>query len=270
MLPMSKRGNISAGRRPPPGPSPVGAARAHTADATSVVTFTALSEAQWEAIRSTRNNWKGIDLPREIERIGRDYRNARATREMWVKRLQGKQPPKQQKRIYSAWVLMCQSREALAGLLKAGLLDDDSLDPDLKSWAEHLLEEWLSDYDLWVRPFAGKSNPIQARLEWELMSLWKRSGGKLRYSRKKESGRRAHTGRGAAARDDGQGYADAERPGTPCGPLVDFLTLTLNAILGKALKPSGIAKVIDRHRGRRQRHDPWLMFAMPHQITEIM
>ena len=166
---MSKRGNISAGRRPPPGPSPVGAARAHTADATSVVTFTALSEAQWEAIRSTRNNWKGIDLPREIERIGRDYRNARATREMWVKRLQGKQPPKQQKRIDSAWVLMCQSREALAGLLKAGLLDDDSLDPDLKSWAEHLLEEWLSDYDLWVRPFAGKSNPIQARLEWKLM-----------------------------------------------------------------------------------------------------
>jgi hypothetical protein len=50
--------------------------------------------------------------------------------------------------------------------------------------------------------------------------------------------------------------------GTPYAPLVNFLTLTLNAILGKALKPSGVAKLIDRHRGRRQSHNPYLMSAM--------
>ncbi|MEH2563506.1 hypothetical protein V1289_003133 [Bradyrhizobium sp. AZCC 2289] len=268
---MPKRGNISAGRRLPPGASPVGAARAHSANATNVVAFTALSEAQWETIRPTRTKWpNGTDWRREIDRIGRDCWEARAARAMWVKKLQGKNPPTQRKKIHKAWKLKCQSREALAGLLKDGLLDDDSLDPDLKSWEEKLLEEWLSDYDVWVRPFAGESDPIQARLEWELMRLWKRSGGKLGYSRKKESGRRAHTSRGAAARDDGQDYADAERPGTPYAPLVNFLTLTLNAILGKALKPSGIAKVIDRHRGRRQRHDPFLMYAMHVRINDLI
>lgn len=270
MLPMSKRSNIPAGRRPLAGASPVGAASAHSADATNVVAFTALSEAQWEEIRSIRDDWpEGTDWRGEIEQLGRDYWEARAARAMWVKKLQGKDPPTQRGKVHGAWKLMCQSREALAGLLKDGLLDDDSLDPDLKSWEEKLLEKWLSDYDVWVGPFSGKSNPIQARLEWELMRLWKRSGGKLSYSRRKESGRRAHTGRGATARDDGQDYADAERPGTPYALLVDFLTLTLNAILGKALKPSGIAKVIDRHRGRRQRHDPWLMFSMHHRITEM-
>jgi len=35
-----------------------------------------------------------------------------------------------------------------------------------------------------TRPLAGQSNPIQADLEWLLMRLWRRSGGKLSYSRR--------------------------------------------------------------------------------------
>ena len=266
---MTKRDNASTGRRPSAGASPVRAGRVHSAGAKSVVTFTALFEEQWQAIRSIRDDWPvGTDWRGEIERIGRDYWEAQTTREMWVKRLHGKKPAEQRKKIYKALVSIRQSRNTLAALADDGLLDNDFPHPDLDS-PEQRLEAWLSDYDIWVPQFAGKSNPIQAELEWKLIQLWKRSDGKLAYSRKKEKGRssrRAHTGRGATARDDRQDHADAERPNTPYGPLVDFLKLTLSAILGKALKPSGVAKVIDGHRGRRQRHNPFLMYPMDLRI----
>jgi hypothetical protein len=207
------------------------------------VTFGRFTEAQWQAICSTRSNWpKGINWRGEIEAIGRDYWDARAARETWVKKLQGKKPSTQREKIYKAWISTQQSQKALAGLMADGLLDEDFPHPDLES-PEYRLKTWLSDYDVWVRPFAGKSNPIQAELEWRLMDLWKRSGGKLRWSRKKD---------------------DA---GTPYAPLVDFLMLTLNSILGRALKPSGVAKMIDRHRGQRSKHDPFLMYAMHFRIT---
>jgi hypothetical protein len=235
----------------------------------SAEAFTALSEEHWQAIRSIRDDWLvGIDLRGEIERIGRRYWEAQTTREMWVKRLHGKQPAEQRKKIYKALVSIRQSQKMLAALADDGLLDNDFPHPDLDS-PDYRLEAWLSDYDIWVKPFAGKSNPIQAELEWRLIHLWKMSGGKPGYSRKKEKGRssrRAHTGRGATARDNRQDHADAERPNTPYGPLVDFLKLTLSAILGKALKPSGVAKVIDGHRGRRQRHNPFLMYPMDLRI----
>jgi hypothetical protein len=239
------------------------------------VTFTALSDPQWEDIRSTRKNWpnRDIDWRREIDRIGRDYWEAVDTREMWMKKLQGEKPARQRKKIDQALVSIRQSQKALTVLVDNGrLLDDDFPHPNL-SHPEHCLKEWLSDYDVWVRPFAGKRNPIQAELEWRLIDLWKRSGGKPGYSRKKEKRlpyRRAHTGRGAAARDDRQDHADAERPNTPYAPLIDFLTPTLNAILGKALKPSGVAKLIDRHRGRRQSHNPYLMLPMHLRIWGII
>jgi hypothetical protein len=249
---MTERDNASTGQRPSAGAS----------------TFTVLSEEQWQAIRSIRNWPDGHDWRREIEEIGRNYWEAQTTRQMWVKRLHGKQPAEQRKKIYKALVSIRQSRNTLAALADDGLLDNDFPHPDLDS-PDYRLEAWLSDYDIWVKPFAGKSNPIQAELERRLIQLWKRSRGKLAYSRKKEKGRssrRAHTGRGATARDDQQDHADAERPNTPCGPLVDFLKLTLSAILGKALQPSGVAKVIDGHRGRRQRDNPFLMFAMDLRI----
>ena len=236
------RHDKSTGRRLSLGASPVRAGRAHSAGAKSVKTFTALSEERWQAIRSIRDDWLvGTDWRREIERIGRDYWEAQATREKWRKKLQGKNPAKQREKIRKVWISMCQLQKVVAELADNGLLDDDFPHPDLKS-PEQRLEAWLSDYDLWVGLFAGQSNPIQADMESMLMHLWRRSGGKLSYSRKKDD------------------------PGTPYGPLVDFLTHTLNAILGKAPKPSGVAKLIDRYRGQKNAHVPSLMFAMRTRI----
>ena len=206
------------------------------------MTFTAFTEAQWEAIRSTRENWpEGVDWRREIERIGQEYWEIRASRKMWVNKFRRKQPAKQREKIRKALILMRQLQKVLAELVDDGLLGDDFPHPHLER-PEQRLKELLYDYDLWVGLFAGQSNPIQADMESMLMHLWRRSGGKLSYSRKKDD------------------------PGTPYGPLVDFLTHTLNAILGKAPKPSGVAKLIDRYRGQKNAHVPSLMFAMRTRI----
>jgi len=230
---MPNHGNTSTGRRPSPG----------SAGAESVVTlFTALSDTEWEAIHSTREDWpEGVDWRREIERIAQDYWEMRALKKMWVDELRAKQPAKQRKKIRKAEKSMHRLQKNLAELAHDGLLGDDFRPPNL-NWPERRVKEWLSDYNFWVRPFAGQSNPIQSELAWRLINLWKRSGGKVRWSRKKDAA------------------------GTPYGPLVDFLTHTLNAITGKAPKPSGIARVIDRHR--RQKVRTSLMFAM-HTRAEI-
>jgi hypothetical protein len=241
---MPKRDNPPASRRSPRAASPVGAVPPRSAGAKSVVIFTALSEAEWQSIRSTSTHSpQGVDLRREIDRIGQAYWEAQATRKMWLKKLQGKRPAKQRERIHKALMSVRQSQKALAGVLADGLLDDDFVHPDFET-PEYRLESWLSDYDLWVQPFAGKKDPIKAELESRLMGLWEQSGGALRWSRKKDNA------------------------GTPYAPVVDFLTLTLNAILGKAFRPSGVARMIVRHRGQRLGYDPWLMYVIHHRITE--
>lgn len=184
-------------------------------------------------------------MRRETDQIGQAYWAARATREMWLKKLQGKKPAKQREKIHKALLSVRQSQKALAGVLADGLLDDDFVHPDFET-PEYRLEAWLSDYDLWVHPFAGKNDPIKAELVSRLIGLWKKSGGALRWSRKKD---------------------DA---GTPYAPVVDFLTVTLNAILGTAFTPSGVAKMIDRHRGERLGYNPWLMYAVHRRITRDM
>jgi hypothetical protein len=140
-----------------------------------------------------------------------------------MKKLQREKPAKQRKKIVQALESIRQSQKALDVLVGDGLLDDDFHRPNL-SHAAHCLNEWLFEYELWVGTFAGQSNPIQRNMELMLMLLWRRSGGKLSYSRKKDD------------------------PGTPYGPLVDFLRHTLNAILGNAPGPFGIAKMIARQR----------------------
>ena len=216
-------------KAPAPTASPIGAKPVAVAETASAMAFTSLSEAEWQAILSSRKDWPGgIGLRSEIELIGRSYWKAENIRAMWVGRLPAKQSAKQRKKIEKALLLMRQARGTMAELLKDGVLDDGSFDPDGMSRQEHLLEDWLSDYDVWVRPFAGKSNPIQTDMEAELIRLWTRSGGKLRYKRLKD---------------------DA---GTPGGQLIAFLRLSIQAILGTAPGPSGIAKMIDRHRARPQ------------------
>src|SRR5262249_44071743 len=154
---------------------------AHSADAKSAVTFT-LSDTEWEAIRSTREDWpEGVDWRREIEQIGQDCCELRAHKEMWVNDLRGKQPAKQREKIRKAGILSRRLLKLRAELADDGLFGDD-FPPSKLNWPEPRAKEWLSEYDFWVRPFAGQSDPIQSDLEWRLMNLWKRSGGKLAYS----------------------------------------------------------------------------------------
>jgi hypothetical protein len=221
---MPRRGNISAGRRPAPEALPVGAPSPHPADATNGVTFTILSEAQWQAIRSTRNWPGGRDWRGTIDVCARRFWEEQGKRKIWIERLGGRQPAREKEKVYRALLLTGQLQYAWTKL--AGDVDfteDDLPDPGLKL-REERLRTWLSNYDSWVTRFRGKSDPIQELLEWKLMIMWVEAGGELDYSRKKN---------------------DA---GTPYGALVDFLSLTLEAVLGKKYQPSGIAAMIDRHR----------------------
>jgi hypothetical protein len=218
---MPKRENTSAGRRPPPGASPVRARRAHSAGATSVVTFTALSETQWQIISSIPNDWPdGIDWRSMIEQAGRQFWGALAERKMWLKNLRGENPARERDKVDGVLRLIRRLEKAWAD---SSLDEADLPDPGLKL-REQRAEVWLYNYGTWVTPYVGQSDPTQELLEWKLMTIWIDAGGKLDYSRKKDD------------------------PGTPYGPLVDFLALTLEAILGKTYQPSGIAKMIDRHR----------------------
>lgn len=198
---------------------PVSAGAAHSVRGTSVVTFTSLSDAQWEAIRSTHGWPDGTDWRGVIERVGRQFSEAWAEREAWLKKFRGK-PATEREQVEGVLRL---TRELQKASADSSLDETDLPDPGLKL-RQQRAEEWLNNYDIWVTAFADKKNPMQYQLEWTLMSIWADAGGKLRYSKKK---------------DDSN---------TPYRPLVDFLTLTLAAILGKTYRPSNIAKIIDRHR----------------------
>jgi hypothetical protein len=110
------------------------------------VTFTALSEAQWQAIRSTRKDWPEGNWRRYIEQIGQNYWKAVDTRETWLKKLKGEKPAEQRKKVQRALASIRESEQALAVLVDHGLLDDDFPHPNL-SHPEYCLKEWLSQYD---------------------------------------------------------------------------------------------------------------------------
>ena len=218
---MLKRDNASAGRRPPAGASPIGARRGHSTGATSLVTFATLTEAQWQAIRSTPDDWLvGTDWRGVIEQVGRQFSEARAERQAWLKKFRGKEPAGEKKRVDRALKLTRQLQKAWAD---SSLDDTDLPDPGLKL-REQRAEVWLYLYGSHVSPFTSKRDPIQDELECQLMLIWVEAGGELSYSRKK---------------DDST---------TPHRPLVTFLTLTLEAIIGKTYQPSGIADIIENHR----------------------
>jgi hypothetical protein len=207
---MPKRGKTRASRRRPSGASSIGTRRVQRIGAAGSQFAGSLSDAEWQTILPTCEKLPdvGIDLRREIDQIGRDYLEAVDTRERWLKKLRGQKPAKQRKKIEQALASIRESQRALAVLVDEGLLDNDFPQPNL-SHPEHCLKEWLSDYDMWVQPFAGKSNPIQADLEWQLIELWRSAGGKLSYSRSKEKGR-TDTGRSARRREVRQHNAKPE------------------------------------------------------------
>jgi hypothetical protein len=179
--------------------------------------FEAFTDQEWESIRAVLPT----EEPRHrrgIESIGQAF---------WImreSRLQLGRPVEIRKRLES---LQRQSRE-LQEALRA-------LPDGLRSSAPHPdldpLDRWL---EVVVMIFGVLSGPQFSRnrdlyREWlydALLDHWEgQLGGTLSFSRKPD--------------------------GTPYGPLIDFLILTVKAVVGKAPGPSGIAKVIDQYRKTR-------------------
>ena len=187
------------------------------------MTFNAFTDEQWQAIRAVRDDWpEGIDWEearQQIEGIGWAY---------WTMRAQRSQFGPPAKVLESARGAMRHTRK-LRDALKAlpdNLLRWLDLDP-LLTELERRLESLLLIYERLTGPeFSRRSDYYRDWLYEGLLSYWERSlGGELSFSRRPDN--------------------------TPYGPLVDFLTLTVNVILGKAPGPSRIAKIIDQYRKSR-------------------
>ena len=98
-----------------------------------------------------------------------------------------------------------------------------SPDSDLEE-QDRRLQIWLVRYEYFAGPqFRGRKDPNRHWLELRLLTLWIHLfDGDISFARKLD--------------------------GTPYGPLIKFLTLTLNAITGSAPGPDGIAKIIEQYR----------------------
>jgi hypothetical protein len=186
------------------------------------VTFEAFTEEQWTAIRAVRDDWPDdidwSEIRGDIEGTGSVYWSMRNSRLEWGP------PAKFCKRLDS---LLRQSRE-LQGALKK--LPDKlfALGPDPGLNYLNSLDRWLQGlllaYERLAGPeFSGRSDYYRDWLYQGLLEEWEGPlGGDLSFSRRLDN--------------------------TPYGPLIDFLTLTVKAILGKAPGPSRMAKIIEQYR----------------------
>jgi hypothetical protein len=178
------------------------------------MTFEQFTDQQWEAIR--------LLLPREekpsdrgdIELTGRVF---------WIMRKQrlALGPPL---KVFKQLEALQRKSYELQDALKA--LPDKlrPLAPDLDLAK---LDNWLWALFIAFGSLAGPAfsrnrDAYRDRLYYGLLGHWEKLGGSFSFSRKPD--------------------------GLPYGPLIDFLTLTMKAIAGKAPGPSGIAKIIDQYR----------------------
>ncbi|WP_439370822.1 hypothetical protein [Bradyrhizobium sp. DASA03120] len=220
---MLKRENASAGRRPRPGASSIGAV--DSAGAIGVVPFTCFSDTQWQAIRAIRDDWpSNINWPevrRQIEEAGREYAAVEYQRE-------------QRRRSAAYKTALYSARRSLIGL-QFNLSRLETLAPsdlvglpisDLKK-IEKRLKELDTQYQTWSTPFVGRKSWIRETLINRLLDIWKKQlHGRLSSSRSKV--------------------------GEPTGPLVRYLTLTLTAIQGESPGPHGIESIVDKAKKRRR------------------
>ena len=186
------------------------------------MTFEAFTDEQLEPIRAIRDDWpESVDwtkFRRGIEGQRQIYWSQHAGRKKFGL------PPKMRKRLEG---LLRQARKLQADV---NSLPDHVLHgaPDFGfNSLEEWLQNWLSIYEGLEGPFSsgfyGRSDYYRDQLcEWLLIEWVNTLGGKLSYSRKLD--------------------------GTPYGPLIEFLAITLKAIVGKAPGASGIAKIIDEFR----------------------
>jgi hypothetical protein len=192
-------------------------------DVVCCMTFNAFTDVQLAAIRSLRGQWpESIDwskLRRQLEGQGRMYWSLHEGRREFG------QPSKMRKRLEG---ILRQSRKLQRGLSalprhifygRAPVIDFDAL--------EQWLQDWLFIYESLEGPdasgFSGRSDYYRDLLcEWLLDDWVNTLGGELSFSRDEYE--------------------------KPYGPLIDFLSITLTAILGKAPGPSGLAKIIEDYR----------------------
>jgi hypothetical protein len=187
--------------------------------ATGKARFETFSDQQWQDLRSVRKNWPdGVDwvgFRWELEGQGQLY---------WV------QHECRKKFNYS---VICKRLKAVERYLR-------KMQAELRSLQDHVtpraldlapMEQWLQDslsgYEFleerFAHGFTGRSDFYRDMLCDGLITEWVNTlGGDISFSR--------------------------DQYETPCGPLIDFLTITLKAILGKAPGPHGIAKIIDQYR----------------------
>jgi hypothetical protein len=194
------------------------------------MTFTAFTEAQWSAIWKTirsidRDEWPdGIEAQarQDIELSGWTFC------EMRRQRLQLGPPAKLLKSLKSLQRQTRKLQDALTASLPDKLL---ALGPDPQPLER--LDQWLQGLLMIFENLAGpqfsrRSDYYRNWLYDRLLTHWAESlGGQLSFSREQPANK-------------------------PYGPLIKFLTLTVTAILGKAPGPSGMAKIIDQYRPRRQ------------------
>jgi hypothetical protein len=180
------------------------------------------TDEQWEAIRSLRkSSTDGIDWVQareSVELLGRMYLMGRVLRSS-----QGS-PVKIRNRLRTTLRLIRQLQAAMNALPLD--IRGSSSDFDFEG-QERRLQSWLDRYEYYAGPqFRGQKDPNRHFLEIGLLTHWTDSlGGDPSFGRKLD--------------------------GTPFGPLVEFLTLTLHAITGSAPGPDAIAKIIDKYRKQR-------------------
>ena len=178
------------------------------------------TDEQWEAIRSVRKTWPfpavdWAELRDKLEEAGREARQLRHNR------LYLGSPVEIRNNLRRVMRLRRELQAAMIALPEP--IRGSSPDPNLVA-QDRRLQSWLDRYEQIAGPaFRGRKDPIRVSLEIRLLAIWiSYLEEDLSFSRKLD--------------------------GTPYGPLVEFLTLTLKAILGTAPGPAGIAKIIDQHR----------------------
>jgi hypothetical protein len=175
------------------------------------------TDEQWEAIRSLRKSWPEdidwVQTRRSVELLGRLYLMGRGLRSHLGS------PVKIRDNLRTTLRLIGQLQAAMNALP----VDIRGSSPDL-NLEERRLQSGLARYEYYAGPqFRGQKDPNRHFLAIGLLTHWTDSlGGDPSFGRKLD--------------------------GTPFGPLVEFLTLTLGAITGVAPGPTGIAKIIEQYR----------------------
>jgi hypothetical protein len=185
----------------------------------TVMTFEAFDEEQWEAVRSVREDWpEDMDWKKfrgDLEAEGQLYWSLHDARnEFGI-------PSKVRNRLEALLGHYGKLQRELSTLPRLIKHDLPDIRP-LGSWLQDMLNLYTDEAQLDRQFFPGKSDYYRHVLQQRLLHEWVNRGGGLSFSR--------------------------DRYGNPYGPAIDFLSITLKAILGKAPGSSGLAKIIEDYR----------------------